>query len=48
MKKQRYNRYLADREMRMLDLYCGLRDAAKDVKNATIQKLGNSREKILL
>lgn len=25
MKKRRYNRYLADREMRMLDLYCGLR-----------------------
>jgi hypothetical protein len=25
MKKQRYNRYLADREMRMLDLYCGLK-----------------------
>jgi hypothetical protein len=25
MKKRRYNRFLADREMRMLDLYCGLR-----------------------
>jgi hypothetical protein len=25
MKKRRYNRYLADREMRMLDLYCGLK-----------------------
>jgi hypothetical protein len=25
MKKRRYNKYLADREMRMLDLYCGLK-----------------------
>ena len=25
MKKHRYNKYLADREMRMLDLYCGLK-----------------------
>ena len=25
MKKHRYNRYLADREMRILDLYCGLK-----------------------
>jgi hypothetical protein len=25
MKKRRYNRYLADRKMRMLDLYCGLK-----------------------
>ena len=25
MKKRRYNRYLADCEMRMLDLYCGLK-----------------------
>jgi hypothetical protein len=25
MKKRRYNRYSADREMRMLDLYCGLK-----------------------
>jgi hypothetical protein len=25
MKKRRYNRYLADREIRMLDLYCGLK-----------------------
>jgi hypothetical protein len=24
-KKHRYNKYLADREMRMLDLYCGLK-----------------------
>jgi hypothetical protein len=25
MKKRRYNKYLADREIRMLDLYCGLK-----------------------
>jgi hypothetical protein len=25
MKKHRYNKYLADREIRMLDLYCGLK-----------------------
>ena len=25
MKKRRYNKFLADREMRMLDLYCGLK-----------------------
>ena len=25
MKKHRYNKYLADREMRMIDLYCGLK-----------------------
>ncbi len=25
MKKCRYNKFLADREMRMLDLYCGLK-----------------------
>ena len=25
MKKRRYNKKLADREMRMLDLYCGLK-----------------------
>jgi len=25
MKKRRYNRYLADREIRMLNLYCGLK-----------------------
>jgi hypothetical protein len=25
MKKHRYNKYLADRHMRMLDLYCGLK-----------------------
>jgi len=25
MKKHRYNKYLADRDMRMLDLYCGLK-----------------------
>lgn len=25
MKKRRYNNFLADREMRMLDLYCGLK-----------------------
>lgn len=25
MKKKRYNKFLADREMRMLDLYCGLK-----------------------
>lgn len=25
MKKHRHNKYLADREMRMLDLYCGLK-----------------------
>jgi hypothetical protein len=25
MRKCRYNKYLADREMRMLDLYCGLK-----------------------
>lgn len=25
MKKRRYNRVLANREMRMLDLYCGLK-----------------------
>lgn len=25
MKKRRYNKYTADREMRMLDLYCGLK-----------------------
>ncbi len=25
MKKRRWNKYLADREMRMLDLYCGLK-----------------------
>jgi uncharacterized protein (DUF608 family) len=25
MKKYRYNKYLADRHMRMLDLYCGLK-----------------------
>jgi hypothetical protein len=25
MKKRRYNRYLADRKVRMLDLYCGLK-----------------------
>jgi hypothetical protein len=25
MKKHRYNKYLADRKMRMLDLYCGLK-----------------------
>jgi hypothetical protein len=34
MKKRRYNRYLADREMRMLDLYCGLKisDSKYDTK----------------
>ena len=25
MKKRRYNKFLADREIRMLDLYCGLK-----------------------
>lgn len=25
MKKRRYNKFLADREMRWLDLYCGLK-----------------------
>jgi hypothetical protein len=25
MKKRRYNKYLADRQMRMLSLYCGLK-----------------------
>ncbi len=25
MKKHRYSKYLADREIRMLDLYCGLK-----------------------
>jgi len=25
MKKRRYNKFLADREMRMLNLYCGLK-----------------------
>lgn len=25
MKKRRYNKHLADREMRMIDLYCGLK-----------------------
>ena len=25
MKKRRYNKHIADREMRMLDLYCGLK-----------------------
>jgi len=25
MKKRKYNKFLADREMRMLDLYCGLK-----------------------
>jgi hypothetical protein len=25
MKKHHYNKYLADREIRMLDLYCGLK-----------------------
>jgi hypothetical protein len=34
MKKHRYNKYLADREMRMLDLYCGLKisDSKYDTK----------------
>jgi hypothetical protein len=37
MKKRRYNKYLADREMRMLDLYCGLKisDSKYDREEAT-------------
>ena len=37
MKKRRYNKYLADREMRMLDLYCGLKisDSKYDRKETT-------------
>ena len=37
MKKRRYNRYLADREMRMLDLYCGLKisDSKYDKQEST-------------
>jgi uncharacterized protein (DUF608 family) len=30
MKKYRYNKYLADREIRMLDLYCGLKISDHD------------------
>jgi len=34
--------------VQVLDLYYGLKDAAKDVKNVTILKLGNLRGKISL
>jgi hypothetical protein len=38
MKKRRYNRYLADREMRMLDLYCGLKISDSKFSNNEEEK----------
>ena len=38
MKKRRYNKFLADREMRMLDLYCGLKISDSKFANESKEK----------
>ena len=38
MKKRRYNKFLADREMRMLDLYCGLKISDNKFANEDKEK----------